>query len=264
MIRHACDTPPCCTPDCFLLGTQAENIRDAIIRHRLNMDGLSVFRAVRIAQTVARTGADSKLCTWCGRIRHLAASSLPGQPRRPGVLVPGVRRLPPVHARPGRARPGPATCPGVLVKKLATYALIALVIWWAVQDPIAAAHLVHAVTGFFNRAASSPRPSPTASDPERNPDASWLPTTRPRSYRPGRGGARKPGKTGSSALRSTGSGTRPAFSRGLPSVKPPTARHWKRPCPRGRLRARGPPGLPGGRGWPHGPTSTSSTCCSCP
>jgi hypothetical protein len=81
VVRHACDTPPCCTPDCFLLGTQAENVRDAIVRHRLNMDGLSVFRAVRIAQTVARTGADRKLCTWCGRIRHLAAFEFaPGNP----------------------------------------------------------------------------------------------------------------------------------------------------------------------------------------
>jgi hypothetical protein len=81
VIRHRCDTPPCCTPDCFLLGTQAENVRDAIVRNRLNTDGLSVFRAVRIAQAVARTGADRKLCTWCGRIRHLADFGLaPGNP----------------------------------------------------------------------------------------------------------------------------------------------------------------------------------------
>jgi hypothetical protein len=41
------------------------------------------------------------------------------------------------------------------VKKFATYALIAFAIWWAVQNPAAAAHLVHNVTGFFNHAASS-------------------------------------------------------------------------------------------------------------
>jgi HNH endonuclease len=81
VIRHACDTPLCCTPDCFLLGTQAENVRDALIRHRLNTDGLSVFRAVRIAQTAARTGADRKLCTWCGGVRRLADFELaPGNP----------------------------------------------------------------------------------------------------------------------------------------------------------------------------------------
>jgi hypothetical protein len=73
VIRHACDTPPCCTPDCFTTGTQADNIRDAIIRRRLNINGLSAYRAIRIAQTAARTGADAKPCTWCGQVKDLAA-----------------------------------------------------------------------------------------------------------------------------------------------------------------------------------------------
>jgi hypothetical protein len=72
VIRHLCDTPPCCTPDCFLVGTQADNVRDAVIRRRLNVDGLSAYRAVRAAQTVARTGAEEKLCTWCGQVKDLA------------------------------------------------------------------------------------------------------------------------------------------------------------------------------------------------
>jgi hypothetical protein len=81
VIRHLCDTPPCCTPDCFLVGTQADNIRDAIIRRRLNVDGLSAFRAIRIAQTVARTGAGSKLCTWCGQVKDLPDFEIaPGSP----------------------------------------------------------------------------------------------------------------------------------------------------------------------------------------
>jgi hypothetical protein len=41
------------------------------------------------------------------------------------------------------------------VKKLATYAAIALLVWWAIQDPTAAAHLVHAIGGAFSRAAGS-------------------------------------------------------------------------------------------------------------
>jgi hypothetical protein len=41
------------------------------------------------------------------------------------------------------------------VKKLATWALIALVIWWAVKDPTAAAHLVHSIGGAFSHAAGS-------------------------------------------------------------------------------------------------------------
>lgn len=72
VVRHQCDTPPCCTPDCFLPGTQADNVRDAMIRRRLRTDGLSAYRAIRIAQAVARDGADRKPCTRCGKVHHLA------------------------------------------------------------------------------------------------------------------------------------------------------------------------------------------------
>jgi hypothetical protein len=41
------------------------------------------------------------------------------------------------------------------VKKYATYALIALLIWWAIQDPTAAAHLVHGIGSGFSRAAGA-------------------------------------------------------------------------------------------------------------
>ena len=81
VIRHMCDTPPCCTPDCFLVGTQADNVRDAVVRRRLNVDGLSVYRAIRIAQSVARSGADSKPCTRCGQVHDLADfEAVPGSP----------------------------------------------------------------------------------------------------------------------------------------------------------------------------------------
>jgi hypothetical protein len=40
VVRHQCDTPACCTPDCFLLGTQMDNIHDAIDRGRLDTSGL--------------------------------------------------------------------------------------------------------------------------------------------------------------------------------------------------------------------------------
>jgi hypothetical protein len=71
VIRHECDTPLCCTPDCFLPGTQAQNILDAMIRRRLDTSGLSAYRAIRIAQAVVRDGADAKVCTWCGHVRAL-------------------------------------------------------------------------------------------------------------------------------------------------------------------------------------------------
>lgn len=41
------------------------------------------------------------------------------------------------------------------MKKLTTYALIALAVWWVVQDPTAAAHLVHAIGGGLTHAAHS-------------------------------------------------------------------------------------------------------------
>ena len=41
------------------------------------------------------------------------------------------------------------------MKKLATYALVGLAVWWAVQDPTSAAHLVHAIGNGLNHAAAS-------------------------------------------------------------------------------------------------------------
>ena len=42
-----------------------------------------------------------------------------------------------------------------LVKKFATYALIALAVWWAVKDPTAAARLVHSIGGAISHATAS-------------------------------------------------------------------------------------------------------------
>jgi hypothetical protein len=66
----------------------------------------------------------------------------------------GAAVLPAVHA-PAAERQVDTGPGGHQVKKIATYALIAFAIWWAVQNPAAAAHLVHDVTGFVNHAASS-------------------------------------------------------------------------------------------------------------
>jgi hypothetical protein len=41
------------------------------------------------------------------------------------------------------------------VKKFATYAAIALIIWWAVKDPAAAAQLVHSIGGAISHATAS-------------------------------------------------------------------------------------------------------------
>jgi hypothetical protein len=71
VVRHQCDTRPCCTPDCFLLGTQADNVADAIARRRLNTTGLSAYRAIRIAEAAARTGARQKICVFCSHLKPM-------------------------------------------------------------------------------------------------------------------------------------------------------------------------------------------------
>ena len=34
VVRHRCDTPPCCNPDHLVIGTQADNVRDKMDRGR--------------------------------------------------------------------------------------------------------------------------------------------------------------------------------------------------------------------------------------
>jgi len=45
VVRHTCDNPPCVNPEHLLVGTQADNIRDAIERGRHNGTGLALGRA---------------------------------------------------------------------------------------------------------------------------------------------------------------------------------------------------------------------------
>lgn len=42
VVRHRCDNPLCCNPRCLESGSQADNIRDAIDRGRLNTTGLAL------------------------------------------------------------------------------------------------------------------------------------------------------------------------------------------------------------------------------
>jgi hypothetical protein len=41
------------------------------------------------------------------------------------------------------------------VKRIALWALIAWLVWWAITNPDAAVHLVHAIGGLLSRAAAS-------------------------------------------------------------------------------------------------------------
>lgn len=65
LVRHACDTPPCVTPDCLLLGSMKENMRDAMERGRANFDGLTAFHEASSAAVRARILAGEKPCSWC-------------------------------------------------------------------------------------------------------------------------------------------------------------------------------------------------------
>ncbi|QMU97817.1 hypothetical protein FVO59_11825 [Microbacterium esteraromaticum] len=42
LVLHACDNPPCCNPNHLRVGTQLENMRDALAKGRMNMSGLEL------------------------------------------------------------------------------------------------------------------------------------------------------------------------------------------------------------------------------
>lgn len=42
VVRHDCDNPPCVNPNHLRTGTQADNIRDAVSRRRMDMTGLTL------------------------------------------------------------------------------------------------------------------------------------------------------------------------------------------------------------------------------
>lgn len=72
VVRHQCDTPPCCTPDCFLLGTQADNLRDAVKRGRVNTSGLQAFRDARDEQVERRIREGRKRCSRCQAVKEFS------------------------------------------------------------------------------------------------------------------------------------------------------------------------------------------------
>lgn len=64
-MRHGCDTPSCCTPDCLEPGTQRDNILDALTRGRLNLTGLLLPQNERRAAAAQRMDLGIKRCSRC-------------------------------------------------------------------------------------------------------------------------------------------------------------------------------------------------------
>jgi hypothetical protein len=72
VVRHGCDTPPCCTPDCLEPGTQLQNVHDAVNRGRFNGTGLLVPQAMRAAAAAQRLDIGAKPCSCCKTVKALA------------------------------------------------------------------------------------------------------------------------------------------------------------------------------------------------
>jgi hypothetical protein len=72
VVRHKCDSPPCCTPDCLIAGTQADNIRDALARGRMNISGLQAFSSQRDAAVADRLASGMKQCSRCWLFKPFA------------------------------------------------------------------------------------------------------------------------------------------------------------------------------------------------
>lgn len=63
-VRHSCDNPPCINPRHLLLGSQADNVRDAIVRGRLPVK-LTVDD-VRMIRSLAGTMSQTRLAKQFG------------------------------------------------------------------------------------------------------------------------------------------------------------------------------------------------------
>ena len=72
--RHTCDNPPCCNPEHLEVGTQADNLRDAVSRGRANLSGLHAYRRQRDEGAVAARAAGDPVML--ARLRQLMGIGL--------------------------------------------------------------------------------------------------------------------------------------------------------------------------------------------
>jgi hypothetical protein len=59
-VRHTCDNPPCCNPAHLLLGTQADNCRDMVVRRRSGVEKLTPDNVREIRSRPWRRGDNTR------------------------------------------------------------------------------------------------------------------------------------------------------------------------------------------------------------
>lgn len=91
VVRHRCDNPPCVNPAHLLVGTQADNVQDAISRRRANLDGLALGRLERAScrrghpftdDNVYVAPSGQRVCKACRRIHTRAYKDRLSAPER--------------------------------------------------------------------------------------------------------------------------------------------------------------------------------------
>jgi hypothetical protein len=72
VVRHDCDTPPCCNPAHLRLGTQAQNMQDCVERGRADHNGLAIGHQLLQDSLRRKLELQEKLCPGCATVKPFA------------------------------------------------------------------------------------------------------------------------------------------------------------------------------------------------